>query len=521
MEGEGLNAQGRVQDFMVTPYDDAVLDVDDEHVYGDTADGTTAVDGDTVYDTVSLPRKIPRKEVGSQAVSEVRDGHDVRPESPTFRHVRGRSEKEKDRNVVNGHEEAERPIDGGPVSHPDGYNDKRAAPEAMAPSPTSEASTISSPVASLVLPFSFKWNKGDNDNDSSSLMYESIYSKSGENLASLRLSSDYLAMQPRENRLPSPLRSPSVSVDGRRRASSELVSGRHAGAGWSRSAIRWAPLNVPLQRRLQTLCVLMHTLAIAGSLAMFFLLCSIPILWPILLPYTIYVLLSRVAVDGRLSQRSNRARRSKIWSLFASYFPARLHRTQPLEPGRKYIFGYHPHGIISHGAFAAFATEALGFSQLFPGITNTLLTLDANFRIPIYRDYALRMGLASVSRESCENILSRGGRDGAGMGRAITIVIGGARESLDAVPRTMKLVLQRRKGFVKLAMRTGADLVPVLAFGENDLYDQLDTTRHPYIHRAQMLLKKFMGFTIPLFHARGAFAFPLFVSPFALFPSTY
>jgi 2-acylglycerol O-acyltransferase 2 len=61
------------------------------------------------------------------------------------------------------------------------------------------------------------------------------------------------------------------------------------------------------------------------------------------------------------------------------------------------------------GAFAAFCTEALGFSQLFPGIKNTLLTLDSNFRIPIYRDYALAMGLASVSKESCENLLSRGG----------------------------------------------------------------------------------------------------------------
>jgi hypothetical protein len=192
-----------------------------------------------------------------------------------------------------------------------------------------------------------------------------------------------------------------------------------------------------------------------------------------------------------------------VWSLFASYFPARLHRSEELQSTRKYIFGYHPHGIISHGAFAAFATEALGFRQLFPGITNTLLTLDSNFRIPLYRDYILRMGLASVSRESCEHILSKGGPNGEGMGRAITIVVGGARESLDAKPHNLRLVLKRRKGFVKLAIRTGADLVPVLAFGENDIYDQLDTEQHPYIHKVQMFVKKFMGFTVPLFHARG------------------
>ena len=249
--------------------------------------------------------------------------------------------------------------------------------------------------------------------------------------------------------------------------------------------------------------VLVHTLSIAGGLAMFFLLCTIPLLWPVLLPYLIYVLLSNAPTSGELSHRSELARNSRIWSLFASYYPARLHRTVPLEPTRKYIFGYHPHGIISHGAFAAFATEALGFKQLFPGITNTLLTLDANFRVPLYRDYALRMGLASVSRESCENILSKGGRNGEGMGRAITIVIGGARESLDAKPGSLKLVLKKRKGFVKLAIRQGADVVPVLAFGENDLYEQFDSTKHPYVHKAQLMVKKMLGFTVPLFHARG------------------
>jgi hypothetical protein len=52
--------------------------------------------------------------------------------------------------------------------------------------------------------------------------------------------------------------------------------------------------------------------------------------------------------------------------------------------------------IIAHGAFLTFCTETLGFSRLFPGIIFTLLTLDANFRIPLYREYALALGLAGV-----------------------------------------------------------------------------------------------------------------------------
>jgi hypothetical protein len=293
-----------------------------------------------------------------------------------------------------------------------------------------------------------------------------------------------------------------------------LVSGRKAGANWHQSPIRFAPLNVPLQRRLQTAVVLMHTLWIACGISVFLFLCAIPILWPIIVPYLVYVMFSKAGTSGELSYRSERWRRSKVWSLFAGYFPARLHRSTELSPTRKYIFGYHPHGIISHGAFAAFGTEALGFAQLFPGITNSLLTLDSNFRIPLYREYALFLGLASVSRQSCENLLSRGGVNGEGMGRAITIVVGGARESLDARPRTLRLVLARRYGFVKMALRTGADLVPVLGFGENELYDQVSAEGRPWIRRAQDVLKRTLGWTLPLFHARGVFNYDVGIVPY-------
>ncbi|CAG8041718.1 unnamed protein product [Penicillium nalgiovense] len=286
-------------------------------------------------------------------------------------------------------------------------------------------------------------------------------------------------------------------------------------SGRGRRRIHWAPLNIGLERRLQTFVVLCHTLTIAIFLTSFFFTCAIPLSWPLLVPYLVYIsLFSTAATSGHLKGRSPFLRSLPIWKVYASYFPARLHREESLPPTKKYIFGYHPHGIISHGAFAAFGTEALGFSKLFPGITTTLLTLDANFRIPFYREYALAMGLASVSRESCENILTKGGPDGEGMGRAITIVVGGARESLNAQPNSLRLVLKRRKGFVKLAIRTGADLVPVLAFGENDLYDQVDSDQHPIIHKLQMLVKQTLGFTVPLFHARGVFNYDVGLMPY-------
>lgn len=51
------------------------------------------------------------------------------------------------------------------------------------------------------------------------------------------------------------------------------------------------------------------------------------------------------------------------------------------------------------------------------------------------------------------------------------LAIGGATESLYCKPHTCDLVLHRRKGFVRIAVQTGASLVPVLNFGENELYN--------------------------------------------------
>ena len=50
------------------------------------------------------------------------------------------------------------------------------------------------------------------------------------------------------------------------------------------------------------------------------------------------------------------------------------------------------------------------------------------------------MGICSVSKESCQNILGQGG------GSAITIVVGGAAESLSARPGTADLTLRKRYG---------------------------------------------------------------------------
>ncbi|OAA64063.1 diacylglycerol O-acyltransferase 2A [Cordyceps fumosorosea ARSEF 2679] len=283
---------------------------------------------------------------------------------------------------------------------------------------------------------------------------------------------------------------------------------------WKAGGIRFAPLRVPLRRRLQTGAVLFHCMSIVVLVSMFWFTCANPLMWPILIPYLLHLTFSTAAVDGYLSYRSEYLRSMPLWKLFAGYFPIRLHKTFDLDPKRRYILGYHPHGIISHGAWCSFATNALGFREKFPGITNSILTLDSNFRIPFYRDWILAMGVRSVSKESIRNILSKGGPKNNGEGRAVTIVIGGARESLEAQPGTLRLILKGRKGFVKMALRSGADLVPVIGFGENDIYDQLSPKTHPLVHKLQMFTLKVFKFTLPALHGRGLLNYDVGLMPY-------
>ncbi|KAG0028624.1 diacylglycerol O-acyltransferase 1 [Podila clonocystis] len=268
----------------------------------------------------------------------------------------------------------------------------------------------------------------------------------------------------------------------------------------------FAPLILPIERRFQTAAVLLWVSALGATVSIFFYLCTFKYLWPLIIIYLIWTSMFDKAPEHG-GRRSEWCRQWIGWKYFGQYFPMQLHKEEDLDPSRNYIFGYHPHGIISMGAAATFGTDGLNFSKVFPGIHPHLLTLQSNFQIPLYRDYIMAHGCCSVSKESCEHILN------SGPGNSIAIVVGGAQESLAAKPGTLDLTLKKRLGFIKLALVNGADLVPTLAFGENDLYELYGSTRVSKTYQVQQFLKKVLGFTIPIFNGRGVFNYEFGLLP--------
>lgn len=255
------------------------------------------------------------------------------------------------------------------------------------------------------------------------------------------------------------------------------------------------------------LAVAVWSVSIALTTVLFLFVCSFPPLWPFLAAYQVWVVwIDQSPENG--GRTSSWFRKLRFWQYFADYYPASFLKEADLPADRPYVFGYHPHGIIGMGALATFATEATGFSKAFPGIKPHLLTLASNFKMPFYRDVILAMGICSVSKRSCSNILK------AGPGSAITIVVGGAAESLSARPGTADLTLRKRLGFIKVAIQHGADLVPVFSFGENDIYEQMPNEKGTTVYALQKKFQSVFGFTLPLFHGRGLLNYNLGLMPY-------
>ena len=169
---------------------------------------------------------------------------------------------------------------------------------------------------------------------------------------------------------------------------------------------------------------------------------------------------------ARLSgERSSRSVRGwRVWRLLAAYFPASLHATAPLPPGAKYVMGYHPHGVVSLGAFVGVGTNGVGLDDAFPGLDFHLCTLAVNFKMPFIRELILRLGIIPASKACIRRALARNGG-------AVCIAVGGAKEALLSTPGApYELYLGRRKGFVREALLAEASLVPTFAFGELDVF---------------------------------------------------
>ena len=223
--------------------------------------------------------------------------------------------------------------------------------------------------------------------------------------------------------------------------------------------------------------------------------CPSMIIRTLLLLYIPYAVLDRTHIHGATRWVSYETIEwvrslSTFWASTA-YFPAILHKTADLDPKQPYILSYHPHGVIGMGVNCTLNTNTAGFRELFPGLRRWGVTLREVFYFFLVREYILLAGFISADREALESKLRQGD--------SIVLITGGAAEALYAQSGRFTLYLKRRQGFIKLALETGAAVVPCLGFGENDSFSTLDVAKQDAgLMDLLLRIRKVLRFSTPL-----------------------
>ena len=146
------------------------------------------------------------------------------------------------------------------------------------------------------------------------------------------------------------------------------------------------------------------------------------------------------------------------------------------------------------GLQASLALSSCDFEGKFPGISRSVATLVASFKIPFFREWILCNGFISCSKRTLLTHLNSG--------KSVVLVPGGAQEALHTNPGRFKLHLLQRKGFVRVALLSGASLVPCLGFGENEMFKCVDNESGSYfasrLYKVQVYLMKRFTFSFPI-----------------------
>lgn len=139
---------------------------------------------------------------------------------------------------------------------------------------------------------------------------------------------------------------------------------------------------------------------------------------------------------------------------------------QELVKGRRnYILTVQPHGVISFGGLCS----AVAAPPEFQGRLKTAVAW-ALLHTPILKHVLGIFGLTDASKQNVIKILSQKGIDGS-----IVLYIGGIAELFMSSRKEEKLFLSKRKGFIKLALTQGVDVVPIYFFGNTSVLTVVKT----------------------------------------------
>lgn len=148
------------------------------------------------------------------------------------------------------------------------------------------------------------------------------------------------------------------------------------------------------------------------------------------------------------------------------------------------LFICHPHGLYGLTWFIHFAS---GLSE-WPFEKRPVLAVHSVFfQIPILRELFVQHSCIEAKESEIIRCLKEG--------ISVALLVGGIEELLLTQSETLKLVVKKREGFVRIAKEAGCPLIPLVSPNENNLFSMLD---NPVWNMIQGVFHKTFKIVIPL-----------------------
>lgn len=145
------------------------------------------------------------------------------------------------------------------------------------------------------------------------------------------------------------------------------------------------------------------------------------------------------------------------------YFSFKAIFEEPLQKDRRYMLAVMPHGVIP------FASTCLSIALEKEGFVPNSIGADILFQIPLLRQLCRFGGLVPATPQSIKRALAWPYPN-----NVTFIVPGGIAEIFLMRPDLEQVFIKSRKGFIKLALQAGVDIVPVYGLGHTQLFSMLD-----------------------------------------------
>lgn len=142
---------------------------------------------------------------------------------------------------------------------------------------------------------------------------------------------------------------------------------------------------------------------------------------------------------------------------FEHYHQLDVRGLDRVGPGAALVVGNHNGGIMAPDMFALMVAfwSARGTEEPAYGLMHDLV-----YKIPVVRDALSRMGAVAAHPDTALRLLARGAK--------VLVYPGGDLDAFKAWERRHEIVFGERRGFIRLALRARAPIVPVVSVGAHE-----------------------------------------------------